>query len=217
MTNILKVNMSKDQITDLIAYAFNAGRVVGRKDARRANVYAVQKDGENRLVTTCDNEIPGLYAVLVASARWSASRGEYVIAANGFLSADIIEVQHLDKPRKGTLLDLIADALDRGVATGVQEHDQAVAINQKAETVNGRALLQLRGFSNTAFFEDREDAELWVHQEVGGRNVAWSVVFTSFESDELVHKIVGLIREETGKYLDGLWKAYVSNRETVEA
>lgn len=218
MKNILSISMNNDQLTDLIAYAFNAGRVVGRKDAKRANVYAVQKDGATQLVTTFNNEVPGFYSVLVASARWSTSRGEYVIVANEFLAKDIVEVWHLDKPRAWTIVDLVVDALDRGVSTGVEEHDQAVAINQKAETVKERIILQTTSaFSNTAYFEEREDAELWALQEVGTRNVVWSVVFMSFESDELVHEIVGLIGEETGKSLDGLWKAYVSNKEKVEA
>lgn len=207
MKNILSISMNNDQLTDLIAYAFNAGRVVGRKDAKRANVYAVQKDGATQLVTTFNNEVPGFYSVLVASARWSTSRGEYVIVANEFLAKDIVEVWHLDKPRAWTIVDLVVDALDRGVSTGVEEHDQAVAINQKAETVEERIVVMMNLMSGgvSAWFFDREDAELWALQEVGDKNVRWSVVGQT-EADGDMAKLILQDREETMVY-----RAWVSN------
>lgn len=209
--NITNITISNEALEGLISSAFNAARQVGRREAKRANVYAVvnalPSGNQVDFQTTFDNHVPGFFAILIASARWSVSRGEYVVTANEFLTRDLVKVDHLGKERSGTFYDVVVDALDRGVSKGVEEAKEAQAINEKAETVGDRivVLMNLMSGGRSAWFFDREDAELWAGQEVGTKNVRWSVVAQT-EADGDMAKIILQDREETT-----VWRAWVSN------
>jgi hypothetical protein len=80
------------QVSDaLLAAAHNAGQVVGRREARRANLYLTSPNGIHAFQTTFDQTMPSPYALLLASIRWSPTQGKYVTVANTLLEATIMQ------------------------------------------------------------------------------------------------------------------------------
>lgn len=202
MKNLITISIADDKFVALLEAAKNAGRQVGRKEASRANVYGLQKDGEFSFMTTFDGQVPGLYSVLLGSVRWSNSNDKYVVVVNDFIPS-------LSDEHSG-----LYSALCEGLAVGQEEYTAANVVADKLEGLAGRILIETTStYSNSATFKDKEDAELWVTQKAGAKQVKTSVDFVSFENDTLVHEIIGKIAEETGETLDGLWKGYVSNVE----
>lgn len=205
-SSILNLTISKTELTELIEVVFGAAQQVGRRDFRRVNVYASMVEGVTKFTTTVGSNVPGFYSILIASARWSVSRMEYVISTNDFLSChEVVEVEHRGKTRKFQVLDMIVDALDRGLSCGIEEFKAADEINQKIATLKDRILIQVHSsLGGSAYFMEREDAELWAITEVGNKVVDWTVTeitpATGLEAE---------VAEKLG--LDKLWVAFVAS------
>lgn len=185
----------------------NAGRQVGRREAKRANVYAVYeavdgmpllgKTSTIRFVTTFGNTLPSPFAILIGSARWSVTKGEYVVSTNSFLeNAAGLHVY---------------DALDLGVQVGRGEYEEAKATNAALEGLDDRRLAHLKSsFKESAWFATQEDAVLWSTRESGLQNCSGEVEYKSLEEGNgFVLRLIKGIATSTGQQVDGIWKATV--------
>jgi len=176
----------------------NAGRQVGRRDARRANVYAVKKDVSDdvSLATTFGNELPNPFAILLGSVRWSVTRSEYVVSTNNFV--DYGDATH------------IFDSMTEGVQAGVEEYDEANATIDALEGLDKRILARLiSSVENSAWFANDVDANLWGTKTALGV-LPFEVTYYSFETgNDFVHRLVGIHAKTTGETIDGVWKVEI--------
>lgn len=183
------------QVSDaLLAAAHNAGQVVGRREVRRANLYLTSPNGVHDFITTFDQTMPSPYALLLASIRWSPTQGKYVTVANALLEA--------------TIMQDIGIEIAKGLTLGIEAWDDANKIIDDIEALKGKVLAEANSDAGrSAWFAKQEDAELWAVSLCQGN--PYTVKFVSLEADDMVHAIVGKIKDQTGEALDGIYKGFI--------
>lgn len=205
MNRIAKIVLSSNEIDNLAQALFNAGRIVGRREVRRANVFVSlsrSNEPEHVFTTTFDNTVPGPWALLVGSVRWSISRGEYVVSKNDFLDED--------------MFTFVEGHLNEGLASGIKDLEEAIAAKEAIEALEENIIFRFHSqYGASAYFQERGDAEAWAMAKAGD-NHPWSAIWASLETDPFVHAIVGKIKEDGGPALDGLWYVFVSNKTVAE-
>ncbi|MEQ1761606.1 MAG: hypothetical protein ABL984_00540 [Pyrinomonadaceae bacterium] len=169
MSRIVAIVLSQMDLDNLSNALTNAGAAVGRREARRANVFLL-KDGEGHTaLTTFDGEAVG-WGLLVGSVRYSTSQGKYVVSTNDFLDEDVKLKAH--------------DLLDAGLASGLATYEESTATVRELEALDKKAVLRLNipdvGLTSStpfAYFEKRDDAEAWSKAKAGDREWARRLVF----------------------------------------
>lgn len=193
---ISNISMNDTQLEALRQAAYNAGNVVGRREVREANIYALKGEDGPKFVTTFDNTFPGPWSFRVCSTRWSQSQNQYVAVVNDFCEE--------------TLAKALLEDLTLGREAGAKQYAEANAVNDKFDALEKKALARFPSqYGTLAYFEQRDDAEAWAEFQAASTYAEWSAVYVAFENDPLVHAIVGAVSDETGTTLDGLWRAYV--------
>lgn len=200
MNRIVSIVLSHTALEALSNALFNAGQVVGRREVRRANVFLLKDGDDCKVFTTFDNSVPGPWGLLVGSARWSVSKGEYVVSKNDFLDSEY--------PGQGW----VVENLEAGIASGMKAYDEAVATNDELEALDKEAVVRFDSeFGTTAYFQERADAEAWSKANAAEHH-PWSVVWVNRANDSLVEAILAKWKEDGGPELEGLWNAFVSKK-----
>lgn len=205
MNRIVSIVLSHTALEALSNALFNAGHIVGRRESHWAQVF-LKKDGDDcKVFTTFDDSVPIPWALLVGSARWSVSKGEFVVSKNDFLDSEY--------PGQGW----VVENLEAGIASGMNAYDEAVAANDELEALDKKAVVRFDSeFGTTAYFLERADAEAWTKANAAEHSL-WSVVWVHRANDSLVKAMLAKWKEDGGPELRGLWNAFVSKKEVSDA
>lgn len=128
---------------DIATLALSAGRMVGSREARRADLYLTVGDVE---VPGADDTVrdtkpvlafgssPHPYAWLLGSVRWSVSKSDYVVTVNDLLGPEATleyTAPGAEAPGKGRFADLFGFGLAEGKAAW--EASQAAAPTESTD------------------------------------------------------------------------------------
>ena len=138
------IQLSTNQTENLKAACYHAAKEVGNRTSRVNDVYLMQGYDSNNGAPgfTVATERPHRFSWLVASARWSKSKGDYVFVTNEFLTGEVKQV---------------ADrALGIGLVVGVAEYEAEVTPIIQGEDVKGLG---------SAYFKTERGAHLWAESQ----------------------------------------------------
>lgn len=213
---LLALSMTMEAWKGLLDDAVNAAKQVGRREAKRANLYLVceKQDPEGpdgcgptlpvlKVITTFDNTAPGFYALLLCSVRWSQTRQEYVSVVNNFL-----EVDQTDPEYVSALWGSLSAGLEMGMNEWTAAQDAKPGTDADALLERGLFLNLDQG--STAWYADREDAEKWALLQSNGADYPWSVKLAV--PGEIMEKAELTIEEVQAKLGEAkvYWEAWVS-------
>lgn len=115
VVNALAINIDLEAA---LSAALHGGQMVGKKEARRANIITIIKDQTYpTIVTTFGDDRHHHFGTLLGSVRWSVTQSKYVVSLNdAILDIDVKKSLHA-KFAEGLGVDIAALAIDTAPLT----------------------------------------------------------------------------------------------------
>lgn len=162
MKNLLEpISCASDKIEELLSVAEAAGKAVGSRETKRANLFVVKTEGGGvEFRTTFAISSPHIFAINLASVRWSDTQKKYVITTNEFLSSEDLGQAIQLRMLKG--LDDAKMAYDAAIeAEKAQraEKAQAAIIGGNGEFVLPVLIYNIAPGLRRCFFDNQENAQ----------------------------------------------------------
>lgn len=166
MTNLLEsIAVSTDKMDELLAAAEAAGKAVGSRETKRANLFVVKtEDGGVEFRTTFAISSPHIFAINLASVRWSDTQKKYVVTENEFLgkpdgmtpsAISLAMLEGLDKAKTAYDATVEAEKAERAAKA------QAAVIGGNGEFVLPTLIYNVNPGYRLCYFKSESDANVF--------------------------------------------------------